>query len=176
MIHQLFCAYPALFDRYAQPIFRNHGQSLVTECTNFWKLLCSVLSDRTIGPVAIVLDGLDGCLGSERRKLIDSLLRLYRRLTHPQKNHSFVKVFVTSRPYQDIEMTLTANLGVDLLRIRDDHELQALRQEVQLVLKERINAMGRQRNWPDDVQDTILLELLKVRNFTISGLHWCSTK
>jgi hypothetical protein len=95
--------------------FDTKGDGFTSEFDTLWRILRSCLKDQTCGNIVCVLDALDECEKSNRKRLINTLVEFYTAEKEPNsKTPSFLKFLVTSRPYPDIERQLNRHQIIQL--------------------------------------------------------------
>ena len=63
--------------KYLLPRFEAHGNKLGGMFSELWDSMLEILSDPTTGEVVLVLDALDECTKSERKRLLECLIEIY---------------------------------------------------------------------------------------------------
>ncbi len=74
--------------------FEKNGAGLVNLTSSLWAVFESTAQDIQAGSIAIVLDPLDECLGSE----LEDLARKIERQLHRTSDFGKLKYLVTGRP------------------------------------------------------------------------------
>ena len=121
--------------------YESHGSAFLESFDVLWKILLSLLQDRSRKGIFLVLDGLDECGESTKSILLQSIVGLYESLAKPWdpqregkrqgtvKELPFFKFFVTSRPDNPIKAAFK-----DIPRLRGDNEIEAISHDANLVV------------------------------------------
>ena len=75
----------------------NDGRDLLRSYNRLWKVFTHLACDAALGPVNIILDGLDECEEKSRKRLISSIVDLTSKLNSFDNRR--VKFLITSRPW-----------------------------------------------------------------------------
>ncbi|MCJ1229232.1 hypothetical protein MMC12_005897 [Toensbergia leucococca] len=167
ILHQLFSQNRNLL-RHAMPDFGRNGQKLPQLFDTLWKILLSAAADPESGTIICVLDALDECAEKTRIPLIRELARFY---LDPDMA-SRMKFIVVSRPntaMADAFYVGNPNVASVQLAGEEESEVQAIRIEIDLVVKERVkqfNSLRRRRGIQDDAYMDVQKRLDKVENRT----------
>ena len=107
ILHQIFDN-PTTTDLiiHALPKFRSHGSNLCGMFGEIWSILLDVSRDPNAGEIICVLDALDECGETERKKLIEKLVHFYSSRAEQTNPNIRLKFLVTSRDYDDIHSEL----------------------------------------------------------------------
>ncbi len=100
--------------------------------------------DDQIYDVTCVLDALDECRLSDRRVLIDMLANFYIQTSRSSTGtrRGQLKFFVTSRPYDDIQLEFQKSLDdLPTIRLRGEEEKNQIHQEIDLVIRMRVSQL-----------------------------------
>jgi ankyrin repeat domain-containing protein 50 len=165
LLHQLFSQKPFLI-RYAIPDFRREGANLPKLFRKLWNILTMAAADPNSGDIICILDALDECEESGRFDLIDTLNGFYRNVTSDVEKGT-LKFLVTSRPYFDIERhfaQLTRHLPT--IRLEGERESESISQEINLVIKNRVQIIGLELGLDDSQKVSLENELLRVTHRT----------
>ena len=101
----------------------------------------SCLIDQTCSNTICVLNALDECEKSDRKRLINALVELYAIADETNsKAPPFLKFLVTSRPYPDIERQLNRR---QIIQLRGEHEISLISEDVRQVVTMRVSDFGR---------------------------------
>ena len=134
--HQLLKQHPtSSLIQYALPRYAAHGDQFGTMFGELWSNLLKTLNDPAAGEVVCVLDALDECTESERKKLLEHLIDFYSGNDGLNVENTRLKLLITSRPYHDIEARF-ARLGatVVFVQIDGDDEAAEISKEINLVI------------------------------------------
>ncbi len=97
ILHQIFKQQPTRFSLDLIHEFVQGGETIFTSFSSLWDILVRVASSHNTGKITCVLDALDECEESGRKRLATALTELYRG-----KATSGLNFLVTSRPYDRI--------------------------------------------------------------------------
>jgi len=138
LIHQLLCLRPELM-RHAIRKYEQMGPSLADDSTALWNILESAASDPAAGTVIIVLDALDECDQDERNmQTLSRWIRKHFDDGGPKK----LKVFMTSRPYQDTMRHIQElERSFPNIRIKGEDESEILSKEINAVIEYRVSRL-----------------------------------
>ena len=163
LLHQLFSQKPSLV-QHAMELFKKDGQGLVNSTKSLWIILVNAVQDPQAGPVIIVLDALDECAESEFEDLIRNVERQFRS---NQSGHAKLKYLLTSRPYEQVVSRFRALLDAfPHICIPGEEESEVIIQEVNLVIKYRVERLAREKVFPDKVKNHLKNQLLKITHRT----------
>ena len=167
ILHQLFSQNEALL-KHAMPDFQRNGQKLSQLFDTLWKVFMSAITDPDAGSVICILDALDECSELSRRPLMRKLARFY---LNPEPN-SKLKFILTSRPDSAIGDALwSENRNVASIQLmgENENELEAIRSEIDLVIKKRVKQfydLRSRKGVDDDAHIAIQEQLDKIENRT----------
>jgi len=133
ILHQVFEERPHLL-KHSVPAFRQNGDKLPELFDRLWSIFTSIAADPEAGKIICVLDALDECKASERVNLVERLNELYQHTTDNGHEKSALKILVTSRPYETIENIFDPST----IRLAGEEESDAIRQEIDLVIKDKV--------------------------------------
>ena len=133
ILHQFFEEKPHLL-KHSVPAFRQNGNKLPELFDRLWSIFTSIATDPEAGNIICVLDALDECKASDRADLVDKLNQLYQHTTENGPGKSALKFLVTSRPYETIENIFDPST----IRLAGEEESDAIRQEIDLVIKDKV--------------------------------------
>ena len=140
ILNQIFMASPGLL-QHAFEEYKLQGSTLLESFDALWRILLSLLQDKTRKGVFLVLDGLDECGDLTKSRLIESIAKLYKFLVQPLDSQKpgkikgtarelpFLKLFITSRPDNSIRAAFQ-----DIPRLRGENEIEEISHDVSLVV------------------------------------------
>ena len=149
LLHQLFTAKNSLV-RHAMTEFQVKGEKFTEEFGTLWKIFTTAATDPDCGNVICVIDGLDECEESTKVQLIKSWVDFYSK---PNAKKPFLKFIFTSRPYRSIEAEFN---DLQTIRLRAEDETDATSDDIELVVKARVQTIGKKRHLPDKVQSALV--------------------
>ncbi|RYP80672.1 hypothetical protein DL769_002354 [Monosporascus sp. CRB-8-3] len=163
MLHQLFSHQPSLI-RHAMPEYSENGPNLITITAALWEILERAGQDSQAGPVILVLDALDECVESDFRDLIRRLKRLFRG---DKPSRSKIRCLLTSRPYGHIVSEFEELVDAfPYIRIPGEEESETISQEVNRVIKYRVEQLAKEKRLSKDIKDHIAQRLLRIPHRT----------
>ena len=163
LIHQLFWQKPELIEDSFVRKLQADGDSLVESFTGLWSMLERMTLRRSAGEIVCVLDALDECHDPDRLELIRSICELTRSATGK------VKFLITSRPYSTILRRFRGHsndAGIIRLSGEDEQEIDKIAQEIDLVIRSRVDLITNQMELEDDEKDFLLDQLLSIPHRT----------
>jgi len=167
LLYQLFLQQPHLYN-HAAPDFDQKGERFLTDFDPLWRIFAATFHDSSVREMICVLDGLDECEAVSRTKLIQGLVDLQVRHQRISGENGVIrKVLTTSRPYGDLEddfRDLTDNIAG--IRLSGETESEAIRQEVNLVLKAKITTLARRKRLSSQVKRALEGRLSKIEHRT----------
>jgi hypothetical protein len=175
LLHQIFTSESKRsLIKHALPYFEDDGQ-LVHKENTLWRILIKVAQDPLAGELICVIDALDECY--DFKSLIGKLSNLYGE-SIPNSNKKVpnnLKFLITSRPYRDLELG-EEGLGrlvraAPEIRISGETEAKAIREEIQLYIKDQVVSVSKDLELKEDVQDYLENRLLRVDNQTYLWLY-----
>ncbi|KAG6991336.1 hypothetical protein G7Y79_00053g088190 [Physcia stellaris] len=167
MLHQLFSQNHKLI-KHALPFYRQNGSTLSQLFESLWNIFEIAITDPAAGETLIFLDALDEC--EERTRT--ALVRKFASLFSSDQHKGLLKLLITSRP--------STQLGDEIWRGKIDPasinltgenevEMEAIRSEIDLVIREKIKHFGELRKYrgiEDSAHEILLDHLLQVDNRT----------
>ncbi|KAL9023532.1 MAG: hypothetical protein Q9196_007145, partial [Gyalolechia fulgens] len=170
LIHQLLTDQPGLI-QHAIPSWERAGQNVPREADELWRILLSASRDEKAGRTICVLDALDECRDNDRNRLITMLADFSRnRSTDPLRGR--VKFLVTSRPYEWIQDQFQDTLRFwPSIRLRGEEENDQIRQEIDLVIQEKVEKLARDLKFGASTKDRLKRDLLAMKHRTYLWLY-----
>ncbi|KAF2181465.1 purine and uridine phosphorylase [Zopfia rhizophila CBS 207.26] len=163
LLHQLFSQKPSLI-QHAMKQFDKDGQGLINSTKSLWTILGNAVQDPQVGPVITVLDALDECAESEFQDLMRNVENQFRS---NQSGHGKLKYLLTSRPYEQIVSKFRGLLDAfPRIRIPGEEESEIISQEVNRVIKYRVERLAREKRLSDQVKGHLANQLLRVTHRT----------
>ncbi len=135
IIHQIFSQDSSLL-RHALPLYRANGTKLGQIFEPLWKIFHSVVTESPHRKITILLDALDECEEKTRNLLVPKFAGLFSSPTG-----CFLKLLVTSRPSTAIGVQIWhGNIDPTSIQLTGENEpeLEAIRVEIDLVVREKI--------------------------------------
>jgi ankyrin repeat domain-containing protein 50 len=144
LLRQLFLAKPVLLSDSILRKIETDGDKFVQSFHDLWTTLISVAADRNAEEIVCILDALDECQDSDRPQLIQAMSNLYAA----DSNKFRLKFMLTSRPYGHIRRgfwELENRPSTIHLSGEDEVEVEKISREIDLVIKSRVEDIGRKR-------------------------------
>jgi hypothetical protein len=119
IIHQLVKSNPRLIV-HAMQLYITNGSRLFTSLADLWDIFIAISRDPLVSGTYVILDGIDECEESSRNYVLDTLCNHFRQLIGSSSIAiPYLKVLVTSRPYNDIERKLKEE---SIIRLKAEEE------------------------------------------------------
>jgi hypothetical protein len=120
--------------------------------------------DAETGPVIFVLDALDECTESDMKYLVSMLKRQFQgHKTQLGK----VRFLLTSRPYDNIVSEFQELVDTfPYIRIPGEDDSETIGQEVNCVIKYRVNQLAKEKTLTAEIKDYLEQQLLKIPHRT----------
>ncbi|KAE8398358.1 hypothetical protein BDV37DRAFT_31958 [Aspergillus pseudonomiae] len=145
ILRQLFLAQPHILHDLILDKVEADGAQLTDSFCDLWEILTSVANTPSSGEVVCVFDALDECREADRIQFT----RAVKHLFIPEPRVSNLKFLITSRPYEHIRRgfwELEAQLPKIHLSGENEVEIEKIMKEIDLVIKERISQIGKQKS------------------------------
>ncbi|KAF3073507.1 Ankyrin-3 [Trichoderma lentiforme] len=150
LLHQLFTQKPVLIN-HAMAKFRIEKNNLINSTQSLWEVLRNAVSDMQAGPIIIVLDALDECLGSDFQNLIKNI-EIQFSGTHIVQ--SKLKCLLTCRPYEQIVSRFQCLRDrFPNIRIPGEEESDTISQEINCVITYRAKRLSTRNNLPPEIKN-----------------------
>ncbi|MCJ1272574.1 hypothetical protein MMC21_000360 [Puttea exsequens] len=137
--------------KHVKPLIRydKSGTALLKSYDTLWSLFSTILDDPFLSSISIIIDALDECEKSGRKRLMESLTKF----TNMMKlgSNRCIRFLITSRPYLALTDCFTDSHKLRRLSLEDQHEVDA---DIRLFIRQRVQQIGR---WIKAKQDTISL-------------------
>lgn len=148
LLHQLFCHQTILFDRHAAPAIISHGKWLKRDFEALWNLLMRSATDQDAGDIVCLLDGLDECKESDRKRLISKLEVFYKTRCLGSASRDYnMKFLVTSRPYTNIIRSFAKIVSMfPSIKLDGEAEKNNISTEIDAVIRQEMVLYGQQIN------------------------------
>ncbi|PMD17925.1 hypothetical protein NA56DRAFT_526191, partial [Hyaloscypha hepaticicola] len=150
LLHQL-CSNRSSLVSYAMEDFIKKGKTFTEEFDTLWKIFLLGIKELDTNLICVI-DGLDECEEATREKLIDCLTILYSQDKRGHSVQSFVKFLLTSRPYGSIERRLDS---LPNIRLKAEDQTVAISQDVERVVKSRLEQICKTREFGDGVRASL---------------------
>jgi ankyrin repeat protein len=163
LLHQLISKKPALI-QHAMKQYEKDGDGLTNSTKSLWTILQNAVQDQQTGSVIIVLDALDECLESEFEDLICNI-ESQSRSRH--SSQSRLKYLMTSRPYEQIVAKFKRLLkSFPSIHIPGEEESEAISQEVNHVIKHRVEKLAEIMSLTNELKDDLAYHLIRTEHRT----------
>ncbi|CAN9210910.1 unnamed protein product [Alternaria alternata] len=163
LLHQLFSQKRSLLV-HAMEQYDKDGARLVNSTSSLWSVFREAVQDANAGPVTIVLDALDECAESETR---DLLQHIESQVRSSSSRNAKLKLLMTSRPYEHIVSELhSLSEAFPRIRIPGEDESETISQEVNCVVRHRVDQFAKERKLSDEIKRCLEDQLLKMEHRT----------
>lgn len=123
------------------------GHDLLRSYNRLWKVFTDLACDAGLGPVNIILDGLDECEERSRKRFLDSITNLIKKLKNSNKQR--IKLLITSRPWVALRPYFQDTSSQQLQLEDRQKEIDA---DLRLVIGKRMESLaGRTQATPDSI-------------------------
>lgn len=162
LLHQLFCSNGALIE-HALPQYERDGEKLIDSTASLWIVLDKVVQDPRAGSIIIVLDALDE-FGED---LSDLMKHIESHCCEAKKRNGELKYLLTGRPYEQILSSFRGSFNNHFqVNIPGENESEAISQEVNLVIRERVQGLAKQKNLSENLKNHLGKQLLSTEHRT----------
>ena len=165
LIHQLFTQRPSLV-KHAENLYNANKDKLRQNFHLLWKILTMAAADPQAGEIVCLLDALDECKESERKRLISTICTFYQSVWNSERKMA-LKFLITSRPYSSIEMDFARLTSkVPTIRLAGEDKPEEIREEIDLVVSKEVESITQELYL--DPGDVVLLrqQLSRVKHWT----------
>ncbi|UKZ46399.1 hypothetical protein TrVGV298_000600 [Trichoderma virens] len=169
VIHQLFTQ-DSTGKLIAQALaaHKSFGEKLAQSFSELWEILIRCSNSLKFGEIICVIDALDECNVDSRKSFIEKLKEFYRRPSELLR--SKLKFLITSRPYDDIEVSFKYLSGVaGYLRFDGDDKSGDIGDEINLVIDDRVNEIA--EDFKEEDRRLISDKLKSMEHRTYLWLH-----
>jgi ankyrin repeat protein len=140
------------------------GAGLVNSTSSLWSIFREAVQDANAGSVTIVLDALDECVESETN---DLMRHMEIQVRNGESSGAKLKLFMTSRPYEHVMSELySLSRGFPRIHIPGEDESERISQEVNCVIRYRVEQFATERKLSNDVKACLQDQLLKMEHRT----------
>jgi ankyrin repeat protein len=168
LLHQLFSQKPCLL-KHAMEQYKQNGKGLIHSTNSLWTILGEAIQDSQAGPIIIVLDALDECAESELEALMHEIENQSR---DTQSSRGALRFLMTSRPYEQIIQRFRGLLkSFPHIHIPGEEESDTISDEVNRVIKFRVEQLTEIQNLTANIQADLLDALLKIEHRTYLWVH-----
>jgi nucleoside-triphosphatase THEP1 len=163
LLHQLFSQKRGLL-MHAMKQYDKDGAGLVNSTSSLWSVFGEAVQDANAGSVTIILDALDECAESETR---DLLQYMETQVRNSGSRNAKLKLLMTSRPYEHVVSELHGlSQAFPRIRIPGEDESETISQEVNCVIRHRVDQFATERKLSDDIKACLQDQLLKMEHRT----------
>ncbi|OJI83882.1 hypothetical protein ASPTUDRAFT_190314 [Aspergillus tubingensis CBS 134.48] len=165
LLHQIFTNKPDLI-KLAMNVINDNGQETVNVVTKLWDLFHQVIKDPAMGQTIFVLDALDECKDSELVDLTDNIKSIQN------DGETRARFFLTSRPYENIISEFRELIDHSPhIHIPGENESDKVGQEVNIVIKHRVESLARKKRLSAPIQSYLEERLLRMEHRTYLWVH-----
>jgi ankyrin repeat domain-containing protein 50 len=165
ILRQIFLNKPYLIDDLTLRKFDIDGEKFLHSPNDLWSTVIKVAEDQPAEEIVCILDALDECQQADRLQLIRFLSKFF--ISQPKKLR--LKFLLTSRPYDHIRrefQELKSRVPTIHLSGDDEVEVEKIAKEIDLVIKDRVQEIGRKRSLTPDESFFFEEQLIAVPNRT----------
>lgn len=124
-----------------------NGHDLLRSYNRLWKVFTNLACDPGLGPIHIILDGLDECEEKSRKRFLDSITNFVKKLRYIKNQR--IKILITSRPWVALRPYFQDTSSQQLQLEDRQKEIDA---DLRLVIGKRMESLaGRTRATPDSI-------------------------
>jgi hypothetical protein len=128
--------------------------------------------DPSVGSIICVFDALDECQYRDRKILIRSLKHLYTSASINPNRASTLKFVVTSRPYNDIELSFYSLTDrFPIIRLAGEEESDKISYEIGVVINAKVEEIAKKRKLRENARSALQKRLHETPNRTNLWLH-----
>lgn len=165
LLHQIFTNKPDLI-KLAMNVINDNGKETVNVVTKLWDLFHQVIKDPAMGQTIFVLDALDECNESELVDLTDNIK------SFQNDGETRARFFLTSRPYENIISEFQELIDHSPhIHIPGENESDKIGQEVNIVIKHRVERLARKKRLSAPIQSYLEERLLRMEHRTYLWVH-----
>ncbi|GAT24369.1 ankyrin repeat protein [Aspergillus luchuensis] len=165
LLHQIFTNKPDLI-KLAMNVIDDNGQETVNVVTKLWDIFSRVIKDPAMGQTIFVLDALDECKDSELVGLTDNIK------STQNDGGTRARFFLTSRPYENVISEFQELIDHSPhIYIPGENESDKIGQEVNIVIKHRVERLARKKRLSDFIQSYLEERLLQMEHRTYLWVH-----
>ncbi|KAK5053936.1 hypothetical protein LTR84_001898 [Exophiala bonariae] len=174
LLHQLFVQQSQLI-RHAMPGWEKNGDHITKEVSELWRILLAAGMDPEARDVTCIFDALDECQPTDRQTLIAMISNFYTQIsaaTGSKRSIGRLKILVTSRPYDDIEIDFLRGLeNLPTIRLRGEEKNDQISNEIDRVIRMRVDRLARDLLLNDQTKGLLETKLLEMEHRTYLWLH-----
>ncbi|OJZ86645.1 hypothetical protein ASPFODRAFT_218505 [Aspergillus luchuensis CBS 106.47] len=165
LLHQIFTNKPDLI-KLAMNVIDDNGQETVNVVTKLWDIFSRVIKDPAMGQTIFVLDALDECKDSELVGLTDNIKSIQT------DGGTRARFFLTSRPYENVISEFQELIDHSPhIYIPGENESDKIGQEVNIVIKHRVERLARKKRLSAPIQSYLEERLLRMEHRTYLWVH-----
>ncbi|KAI9855703.1 MAG: hypothetical protein M1813_009665 [Trichoglossum hirsutum] len=157
LLHQILSKNHSLI-KHARRQFENLGSHMVDQWKTLWDIFEAVCADPQAGGIKCVIDALDECEEKSRGQLIKRLVSYFGRPKSKGPNRTFLKVLVTSRPYESIEEEFR---DISNIRLKTENETENISTDIATVVKSKLDDLKSRTGCSERTRDEIERRLVK---------------
>lgn len=124
-----------------------------------WKVFIDAISISTCPYIVCVLDALDESSIGSRDQLIERIVDAFTDYPESMelKSNAKLKLLMTSRPLASIEKSFTK---ISKIRLKAENESEAVEEDIERVIRARINDIASVKNFSAELQNKLLTHLM----------------
>ncbi|KAI5787788.1 hypothetical protein FPQ18DRAFT_262731, partial [Pyronema domesticum] len=156
LIHQLIELVPDLI-QHAMPYYASCQEKIVDSLDILRKFFCGITTDhRYLDGVYLVVDALDECEETSRKKLIERFEQCFASRESNCQNPTFLKGLATSRPYSRIESLLHPSFCI---RLRTEENEDNINQDIRAFILHEVGRLETECYFDDLISQEIVESL-----------------
>jgi len=168
LLHQLFSQRPSLI-RHAMEVKDKDGPELIYVPEKLWEILQSASRDEEAGQVICVLDALDECDESDRKKLTQ-LVKSHFHMNSSTRGK--LKMLLTSRPYGHVTSSFDEMAeSFPNMRIPGEDESPKIAEEINAVIRYRVRKFEQNRRLKEGSLEYLEKRLVQIEHRTYLWLY-----
>ncbi|KAJ5160773.1 uncharacterized protein N7482_007777 [Penicillium canariense] len=170
ILHQLFIQQPSLL-QHALPSWEKNGEKIRQDIEELWQIFLTASLAGGSCKIICILDALDECREVDQHRLIEKLSHFHSQRQSSAGN-TWLKFFVTSRPYNDIQLGFRAITDAfPQLHLKGEEENDQIHEEIDLVVKMRVKDLAQAARLSPETQQRLEHQLLQMEHRTYLWLY-----
>ncbi|WYZ45915.1 hypothetical protein EsH8_IX_000140 [Colletotrichum jinshuiense] len=138
ILHQMFRSNAKAIQIATKEYASKDDANLTENVEALWEMLCQASDSMPSKQIVCVIDALDECSKNSRNRFIDLLVKTFPQMVGSRKLLGKLKIFVTSRPWPDIESRFRY---LSCVRLRGENEAALLSQDIETMVKAKVDRL-----------------------------------
>jgi ankyrin repeat domain-containing protein 50 len=147
ILHQLLDDRRILIN-HAMSHFETKKEKIADELSVLWEIWMACCADPKSGNIVCIIDALDECEALGRTQLLQWIIQYFERTSKVPRGN-FLKLLLTSRP----DIRITDIMDIPNVRLKVEDEIENIRGDVELVVKERVSKVASQTGCSEDTKE-----------------------